>query len=1179
MSRRSISLVLNIVLVISGAALGLAANLLANDDMLKNIPSTVKWLAVPVTGVMLLIVLIGRIWLYIVEHPSAAADWPTHRSPYPGLEAFTSQDADVFFGREAETEILLDRLSSAGRASAHRLVAVVGPSGVGKSSLLYAGLVARLAAKPDKWRILPPMTPGEEPLRNLARTLAADSRAEADQLAAALEADDETELKRVLNRLRQSGQASTLLIVDQAEELITMAPAIECANFLADLERLLALDSRLRIVLAVRSDLLTEFLNRGFGRIFANPVLLGALDRSALFQVVEKPAERASIKFEPGVVSEIIDDTGDGDVLPLLAYTLQAMHQKLGGEKVITADLYHRIGGVSGALAKQADKVAQELAVEDSALPVIPVLLRFVGLEGDEPVRRRVRRADLGEAAERVVDRLVSARLMHGTEADGEVAFEVVHEAIFRCWAPLREAIVSLAEDLRFRAQLDRAAEDWLRSDRNVAYLLREERLRVAMDWAAHRNEVLADRPLLREYLQQSASADDAAMRRLADLIARQALSTVEIDPERSALLSLAAIEECAPTPMAYRALVTVAPRLRALAVLRGHSDAVRGVSWSPEGDALATVSHDRSIRIWTRSGKPVRAFSGHQDWIRGVCWAPGGSRLATFASDSTIRIWDPRDGRELAVLRGHEDVVQAAAWDPTGERLASASHDQTVRVWSMADGACERTLRGHDNWVRCVRWSSDGSRLATASADGTVRVWDAADGRQLQILTGHDDWVLSVAWSPDDQSLASASSDGTVRIWRLDKPDSEPDVLHGHEDWVHEVVWSPDGHSLASCSRDRTVRLWTVASAQERLALRGHTDWVHDVAWSPDGAVVASASYDQTVRLWETADHTRSRTLGLHTGRVQGLAWAGSPQLLATASHDRTVRVWDVGGSEASIQLDGHREWVHDVTWAPDGRRLASASRDRTAIVWDTETRRRLGTLRGHQNWVEGIQWSPDGDRIATASNDRTVRVWSADTFAELSVIEGHSGWVRAVAWSPDSERLATVSNDRTVRLWRSDRGEQLHVMYGHDDWIEDIAWQPGGELIATASNDGTARIWNTQTSSMERILRGHEDWVRSVCWSPDGRLIGTGSADRTARIWDAASGTQLAVLCVCETSVEDVAWSRDGELIAVACRDGRVHILPAVPDLSALAADVRSRVFRELTAEERQDAMLPTI
>ena len=290
----------------------------------------------------------------------------------------------------------------------------------------------------------------------------------------------------------------------------------------------------------------------------------------------------------------------------------------------------------------------------------------------------------------------------------------------------------------------------------------------------------------------------------------------------------------------------------------------------------------------------PSRILKGHTDGIISINWSPDGTRIASASWDGTVRIWDVHSSTCLHTLIDHTDWFRSATWSPDGKHLASASRNGTVRIWNVHTGTCLHTLIGHTDLVLTAKWSPDGTQIASASYDETVRIWDAHTGTCLRILTGHTDIVMNASWSPDSKHLASASCDDTVRIWNV-HTSTCLHTLIGHNNTVTNVSWSRDGKHLASASWNDTVRIWDAHTGACIKTLCGHTRRVNCVTWSPDGTQIASAAGDKTVRIWDAHTGTCLHIFTGHTYIVTSVHWSPDGTHIASASWDRTVRIWDI--------------------------------------------------------------------------------------------------------------------------------------------------------------------------------------------------------------------------------------------------------------------------------------------
>ena len=778
--------------------------------------------------------------------------------PYAGLAAFQPEDADWFFGRDRILEDLTRRTST------RRFVGVFGASGVGKSSLLRAGLVPRIreGALDDVY----------------CRSSIVITPAELDT--------SPTVLNRVIGEA--SSKDSLVLVVDQFEEVFTLCQDAEERK--AFIEALLtASQTRCRVVLGVRADF--------YGHCAQHPALVDALQDGQLLvgpmgpeelrQAIMGPATKAGCTVQTALVSRLVADaTGQPGVLPLLSHALLETWRRRRGTTLTLAG-YEAAGGIQHAIAQTAERTYTTLETEQRVL-ARQVFLRLTALgDGTEDTKRRLATTELDDDANTqvVLDRLAHARLLT-LDRDG---VEIAHEALIRSWPRLRDWLNEDREGLRTHRGLTEAASTWDSLNRDQDALYRGSRLDTAAEWAKRAGVRLSTRE--REFLDASLLTRDREQalsfrrtRRLRQLVALllvllllaagAIVQTIRVQRTVAEQLDTVVAESVADRAKAIRgtnealaAQVTVAAHqlsptdkvrnsVLSMATVLDSENLIKRVQTSdiprrPDGGRVGQDREAVRLRsVMSVAAMPNRSLlavtlesTGAQlldltdprrpsvaatfDDLVAAALTPDGRSMVTVDSKDVVRLLDtskPKEPREVRSMQHLSPVVQVR-YDPNGQTLITVDEDSTTRLWDLG-GSGSPTQWGElpsKPFVSAVALSWDRRTMATGGVDGVVRLWDLADAWHptlIRELTGHSNEVYAVAFTKDARRIATVANDQTVRLWDPTQPDAQPVVINGQTDEVHSVEFVEGESKVMTSSTNGESRMWDfdVPRAVEKL-------------------------------------------------------------------------------------------------------------------------------------------------------------------------------------------------------------------------------------------------------------------------------------------------------------------------------------------------------------------------
>jgi WD40 repeat protein len=1116
----------------------------------------------------------------------------TATAPYPGLRPFRADEFDVFFGREEQIDQLLERLDRA------RLLAVVGPSGSGKSSLVKAGLIPALqtgflASAGARWRVAE-MRPGNHPLRRLAEALLADSALGPERagqpsavgfLLATLRRGP-LGLAEVLADTPPPAGTRLLLVVDQFEEIFRFLQLGDEEEAEAFVALLLAAAEQAQgpiyVVLTMRSDFLGDCAQfQGLPEALNDSQFLTPrMRREERRRAIEGPAGVFGARVEPALTNRLLNDMGDDpDQLPRAQHLLMRLWNRCGGRTgdggvTLTVADYEAVGGFADALSRHADEAFEGL--DEEGRHIAEHLFRALCERGDDQrdTRRPVPLAEVAAVAgvepqqvAAVVEEFRHPDRSFLTPAAGvalgpETVLDITHESLIRQWPRLRgwvEQEASSAETYRRLAETARLwkagrAGLWGPPDLDVALAWNQRQhataawaeryggdLEVAMEFlAASREKRRQD-----EEAQERARADAAEQRRVR---------------QRNRLLS--------------GGLVVAAALLLVAFIQWRRADRQRNLArqqtlLARAGELVARAREVRDDRPQTSLLLAAEALALEQ-------------QAKAVEPQAVHALQEGLGAASGQTLPGQQGEAGSLVISPHGHWLATASPDGPARLWDLdsSQPAAPRLLGDPGTAVPALALGPDGRWLATGRADGTAQLWDLATpdpaahprvfaGRSVHARgMGHSRLPLTAVAISRSRWLATGRADGTAQLWDLAAPDPvAPQDLGQHADVVTSIAASPDGRWLATASADNTAALWDLAApdpGRTRIPLNGHRGPVAVARFTPDGRFLATAAYDNTVRLWDLADPGASPlVLCGHNGSVVALEISDDSRWLITGSSDATARIWDLPALTAGARRlrPGRRHPVVAAALSPSSCvHLLTDDPHHPGVMWDLRDLEPAvsGVLVGHRDTVTALAVSPlpPGSLVrflATASRDHTVRLWSLtaeDAGRTSMVLRGHDREVRAVAFHPLRHAVFSGSADATVRRWDLRFRQQTlvsQVFSGPLDAVTAVALTADGRSLVAGSDDNNAYVWDLTHRGRPLLLRGHDSSISGIGLSPDSRWLATASQDNTIRLWDLSvlpADLQSRVLRGNASSVTSLAFTPDNRWLATAGRDGTARI-----------------------------------
>jgi DNA-binding SARP family transcriptional activator/WD40 repeat protein len=1113
--------------------------------------------------------------------------------PYKGLMSYDADDAGYFFGRDRLVAELVTRLVGA------RMVAVIGPSGSGKSSAVRAGLLPGLAAG---------TLPGSQ-----AWT---------------------TAMCTPTQGLPGPATGRTVLVVDQFEEVFTALDAPARARLVEELSGEMRPDSGTTCVIIIRADYYGHCATLpGIAELLAeNTVLVAPMNTDELRTAIEGPAGRAGLTLESGLADALLADVADQPgAMPLLSTSLLSLWEQREGSRLTLAG-YLRTGGVREAIGRLAESAYARLTDRERAA-TRRILLRLAEVDGEgRLVRRRAPIAEVapdgdGEAR-RVLDILAAHRLV---SVNGH-SVEVAHEALLREWPRLRGWLDEDEAGRKLRAHLAPAAREWASSGRDPAELYRGGRLATALDWAGDHGNELTE--VERDYLAASQAAAQAELRRGRRSIRRLRLLVVGL----AAVLAVAVAAGVTAAVQRSRAdRAALAADVQALRA-RASSDQQwdRALLYAAQAQRWESSAESRASLLSTLQRSPEAiGLMRTEGRALDAALSPDGSRLAVADNRGNVTIWDTRTrARQVSFNPLSGFPIMMLDFSADGRMLAAASGavERSVTITDL--GLPEPAPRPLPvQQVLAAAFGPDDDTLIARFADGYIRLLDAASGQVLRTFDGR---------APEAGSVAGRYLDTFAhRRYAATGCDEEKQGAAVWDAATGRQVWSaasracpsidPTGATIVLGLASGAVQAVDLASGQVRTAASVHTAAVWSVAWAGDGSSFATMSDDRTVAVWDPRTLQPTTVLRGHTGRVTGGTFSPDRRTLYTIGLDKAVFVWDLddqrrlarplGPKPASTTVTPLRRISGDGTIAvslfpdagllevndltpedgPGGYPLAGpdfrfqqagqVAVDSTghlaAVLWLDQAGGRLTArmldiparqLRPFTIVVDADAGltaafagalSADGHTLTTVDGHGHVRRWDTATGAPRPDFDYQATGDAAFAALGPRDRVLGLVHEHNVELVDTAVRRRLAAIALEPGRLPP-AFSPDGRLVAVGSWHGQVMIVDAQTGRKRQEWQAHDGPITSLAFTRDSRFLISGGSDGRAGLWSADTGHAGGALI--DVGHSGAAW------IHVGVRDERSIITlsqygpPLLWDIepASLAARACAIVRRDLTRAE---------
>jgi WD40 repeat protein/energy-coupling factor transporter ATP-binding protein EcfA2 len=1007
-------------------------------------------------------------WLPVIiqNHLEIPPTWQSLGSippcPYRGLAAFRVEDKDYFYGREAAIQSLLNAINS------QSIVTLVGASGSGKSSVVFAGLVHKLESN---W-LVASLRLDNNPIEVLANAVSSliptDANTEERQLLAAelvraIQSSD-LALGNFIDRYQLlKSDRYLLLIVDRLEELYTLEiDRDRQENFLSNIFNAIARFPQVKLLSVLRADC-ARYIQQD--PIWAN--ILGSVSTQCLMPMTRLelmdtliiPAQHLNVKFEPNLVEKILNSfPGKDYILPLIESIATQLWEKQS-DGYLTHSAYEDIGRAEGIITACAESFYDQSTPQDREI-LRTIFTQLIKVDSNNfPTRRTAKRSELGSNSWKLVNDLAAARLVaiDRDEITQLETVELIHDALFHHWHTFLNWIKIDRNFRQWQEQLRSDLDRWEKSNRNDDKLLPASSLDTAVKWLDKYPQInLLEREFVDLSLNKNQENNKAKRRRLiivistigamiagAATIDRLYNNNVTENTRRlTATATSFATQEITALEIAQKAVENISRsnqksdvKLPAIIALLNHLThiherkisklphvgSINNVAFSQDNQTIVSINDRSQLNIYDVTKKTTQSLPFGGENSAQLVIANDKQTIVSF-SGKRLTSWqlNPSTGKwsEDPLITTNENIA-AVSFSLNSQTLAIALDRQAgVQLYKKNNhNFIKDRLLDIPDYIDCLKFTPDGNKIVTANADGTVKIW-AVTGQPQPLLLQPSEKTLTVAISPDGESIATGSDRGNIQLWNI-----QGKLLYSvkyNDRKVKDLSFSPDSKILAS-TKEQEIEIWKINERKLKLLelLPVNTNNVRSVNFNPIG--------------------------------LDG-------QTLVSGNTDGTTILWQINSPTSDLIIPDS----HTFNYSSDGRSLAVGTQRRNIVIFSPEQHKRIvDRPTNHQSKITGVSISFDRQYVATVAGDNDeIKLWKLDgensrLLENLNLAGSHG------SFSPKESILAIATKNSTVSIY--DTNGKVKLSWStNQSTLTHLSFTPDGDRVITGDIDGKVKLWS---------------------------------------------------------------------------------------------------------------------